>query len=202
MKDLKPVIAKNIIDLRKSRNLTQAELAQQLNYSDKAVSKWERAESIPDVAVLKEIADLFSVGVDYLLEKEHLPSVQVQEGLSRQQRRNRLIITMLSTSLIFFIATLIFVIMGLVRGNDPHEDLWMIYMYAVPAALVVLLVFNAIWGKRKTNFLIITLLVWSILLCVYLLFLSYHIWLIFIIGIPAQLIILLFAGLKPQNGRE
>lgn len=201
MKDLKPIIAKNIIDLRKSRNLTQAELAQRLNYSDKAVSKWERAESVPDVAVLKEIADLFSVGVDFLLEAEHPSSVE-QLSYSRGQGRNRLIITMLSTSLIFLIATIIFVIMGLVRGDRPHDDLWMIYMYAVPAALVVLLVFNALWGNRKTNFLIITLLVWSALLCLYLAFLAYHIWLIFIIGIPAQLIILLFAGLKPRNARE
>lgn len=201
MKDLKPIIAKNIIDLRKSRNLTQAELAQMLNYSDKAVSKWERAESIPDVTVLKEIADQFSVGVDYLLEAEHPLSDEEFKAVSHQQKRNRLIITLLSTSLVFLIATIAFVILGLYSDAERHGiQLWMVYVYAVPVALIVLLVFNAIWGKRQMNFLIITLLVWSILLCVYLAFLSYNIWLIFIIGIPAQIIILLFAGLKPRVG--
>jgi len=82
MVDLKPIIAKNIIDLRKSMNWTQAELAQKLNYSDKAISKWERAESIPDVIVLKEIADLFHVKVDYLLEDEHTGSIDSQEQMA------------------------------------------------------------------------------------------------------------------------
>ena len=62
MEDLREIIAKNIADLRREQNLTQAELAARLNYSDKAVSKWERGESMPDITVLKEIADLFSVG--------------------------------------------------------------------------------------------------------------------------------------------
>ena len=57
MEDLKPVIAKNITALRQQARMTQSELAERLNYSDKAISKWERAESMPDVAVLKTIAD-------------------------------------------------------------------------------------------------------------------------------------------------
>lgn len=68
MEDLKAVIAKNITELRKENKLTQLELAEKLNYSDKSVSKWERGESIPDVIVLKELADLFGVSVDYMLK--------------------------------------------------------------------------------------------------------------------------------------
>ena len=71
MNDLKRIIANNITNLRKSKNLTQLEFAKELNYSDKAISKWERAESIPDVVVLKQIADFFGVTIDYLLN-EHL----------------------------------------------------------------------------------------------------------------------------------
>ena len=71
MVDLKPVIAQNITALRQSHKMTQIELAEKLNYSDKAVSKWERGESIPDVIVLKTIADLFGVSLDYLLEEDH-----------------------------------------------------------------------------------------------------------------------------------
>ena len=64
---LKNIIAQNIAELRRNNNMTQLELAEKLNYSDKAISKWERGESIPDVAVLKNIADIFLVSVDYLL---------------------------------------------------------------------------------------------------------------------------------------
>ena len=71
MDDLKLIVAANITDLRKKNNITQAELAQRLNYTDKAVSKWERGESLPDVAVLKQIADIFSVKIDYLVTAEH-----------------------------------------------------------------------------------------------------------------------------------
>ena len=67
MEDIKQIIAKNIASLRTDSKLTQLELAEKLNYSDKAISKWERGESIPDVITLKAVADLFGVTVDYLL---------------------------------------------------------------------------------------------------------------------------------------
>ena len=67
MEDLKQIISKNIVSLRNSENMTQAELAEKLNYSDKAVSKWERGDSLPDVIVIKQIADIFGVTVDSLL---------------------------------------------------------------------------------------------------------------------------------------
>lgn len=195
MEDLKPVIAKNIIDLRKSYNLTQAELAEKLNYSDKAVSKWERAESVPDVVVLKQIADIFNVTVDYLLKAEHTKKEDVSEAVKRQRNRNHLIITLLSTMLVFLIATIVFVVLGLYFGRIVQRQ-WMAYIYAVPVASIVLLVFNSIWGKRKLNYAIITVLLWSILLTIYLSFIDYNIWLIFILGIPGQIIIILWSRLK------
>lgn len=196
MDDIKKVIGHNITDLRKKAGWTQVELAAKLNYSDKAISKWERAESVPDVAILKEIADLFGMTVDYLLEGTHQKSATiVTEETSKTKKRNRLIITLLSVCLVFLIDTILFVILGLLP-TTLTRSLWMIFVYSLPAALVVLLVFNSIWGKRRVNFLIISLLVWSILLCVYLMFLSHNISLIFIIGIPAQIILILWANLK------
>lgn len=194
MEDLKPIIAKNIIDLRKSMNLTQAELAEKLNYSDKAVSKWERAESIPDIMIIKRIADLFHVTVDYLLTADHKNDKDLHI-VTKVMKRNRLIITLLSTALVFLIATILFVCFGIYFAS-LHNSLWMIYILAIPVACIVLLVFNSIWGKHKLNYAIITALLWSALLCVYLIFLPYNIRLIFILGIPAQIIIILWANLN------
>ena len=193
MVDLKSVVAKNIIDLRKASNWTQTELAEKLNYSDKAVSKWERAESLPDITVLKKIADLFLVSVDYLLEAEHKPAKGLSHAASKLTKRNHIIITSLSTMLVFLIATVVFVVLGLLSVDLP---IWMAYVYALPAAAIVLIVFNSIWGRRIFNFVFITLLVWSILLCIYMSFPKDDIWLIFLIGIPAQIIILLWGKLK------
>lgn len=195
MEDLKPVIAKNIIDLRKAYNLTQAELAEKLNYSDKAVSKWERAESIPDVIVLKQIADIFNVTVDYLLKPEHTKKDGLSEAAVKQRKRNHLIIALLSAMLVYLIATFIFVTLGIYFGRIAGRQ-WMVYVYAIPVACVVLLVFNSIWGKRRLNYAIITALLWSILTCVYLSFKDYNIWLVFLLGIPGQIIILLWSRLK------
>lgn len=191
MVDMKPVVAKNIIALRKANSWTQTELAEKLNYSDKAVSKWERAESLPDVSVLKKIAELFLVSVDYLLEDEHKTNKPAVS--QRQLQRNHIIIASLSTMLVFLIATITFVLLGLLSVNLP---IWMAYVYALPVAAIVLIVFNAIWGRRGWNFVFITLLVWSLLLCIYMSFPDDNIWLIFLIGIPAQIIILLWGRLK------
>lgn len=197
MDDLKQIIAKNIVDLRKLNQLTQAELAGKLNYSDKAISKWERAESIPDIIILKQIADMFGVTVDYLLMTEHIVKENKASIINAQQRKNRIIVTLLAISLVWLIATIAFVNIGIYVKEI--NKLWVIYVYALPVSLVVLLVFNTIWGKIKRNFIIITLLVWSVLLSLYLALLAYNIWLIFIIGIPAQIIIILWSNIKIQK---
>jgi len=190
MTDLKPIIAKNIADLRRESSMTQIELATRLNYSDKAVSKWERGESIPDVTVLKEIADLFEVSVDYLLAEEH--GVAPME-LSTAKRRKRQIISLLSLSLVWLIATFVFVCMGIALPGQT--GLWLTFVYAVPVTAVVGIVFNSMWGSPRRNYLIISVLVWSILLCVYLSHPAGLMWMIFLLGIPAQLIILLWSQL-------
>ena len=191
MQDLKSVIAKNIADLRRASSMTQIELATRLNYSDKAVSKWERGESLPDIATLKEIADLFSVKVDYLLTEDH--SVAKPQDLAPVKRRNRLIITLLSVSLVWLIATFVFVCTGIALPGTGK--LWLTFIYSVPVTAIVLLVFNTMWGRRSRNFLIISVLVWSMLLSVYLSVPGGLMWMIFLLGIPAQLIIVLWSRL-------
>ena len=196
MSELKAVIAANITDLRKSLNWTQAELAQKLNYTDKAISKWERGESTPDVTVLKEMADLFQVPINYLFEhehpKEHEPFAPI---ISKQKTRNRIVIALVSAAAIFLIATVLYVLSGLSSVTICSPS-WMLYIYSIPLAIVVLLVFNSIWGRKKVNLAIITLLIWSLLLCIYLSFNDPNMWLVFLIGIPAQIIVLLLIPIK------
>lgn len=194
MNDYKRIIANNISELRKAVPLTQAELAEKLNYSDKAVSKWERGESIPDVIVLKQIADLFGVSVDYLLEEEHRIESTVR-SVPWQKKKNRVLITALSCALVFLIATLVFVVLGLMT-DIPR--LWIAYVYCVPICSILLIVFNSIWGKAGWNYVFISVLVWSLLTSVYLTTGDYGNWLIFIIGAPGQVIILMWSGFKTR----
>ena len=187
--------------------MTQLMLAQRLNYSDKAVSKWERGESFPDIFMLKSIADLFGVSVDYLLSDDHTEAVQRSAAENRIVRRNRIIISFLANMLIWLIATVAFVTMQLVHPNAPLPE-WMVFFYALPLSSVVALVFNSIWGRRKLNYVIIALMSWFILLAFYMTYLTVfglNIWIIFVIGIPVQIIVSLWSGInypKVKTKRE
>lgn len=193
MENLNKVIAKNMQELRKTAGLTQADLAQQLNYSDKAVSKWERGESMPDVAVLKQLADLYGVTVDYLLTEEHSEKI-VDDVNEKIIRKNRFIISLLATLIVWLVATIVYAALGV--AMDSLEKIWLAYVVAVPVSCIVLLVFNSIWGRTKLNFLIITILMWSTLVSLYLILNVKRLWLIFLIGIPAQVMIFLSSNLK------
>ena len=65
--EIKNNFARNVKDLRVSRKLSQIQLGEQLSYSSKTVSKWEKGEFLPDIIVLKMIADFFQIGVDDLI---------------------------------------------------------------------------------------------------------------------------------------
>mgnify|MGYP001281113684 CR=1 FL=1 len=187
--DIKQIIANNIIELRKKMSLTQAELADNLGYTDKAISKWERAESIPDVVTLKQLADLFGVTLNYLVEEEHTKS---QGEVPRRTKNNRLIISLLAAAAVWFVATVLFVYLQFFGAGN----VWLVFAGAVPISMIVLLVFNSIWGKKSLNFVIISVLVWSALTFTYLMLLPYNLFLIFVIGIPIQVLIILWSQIK------
>ena len=193
MDELKNIIASNISALRKQSGMTQAELAEKLCYSDKAISKWERGESIPDVIILKQVADLFSVTVDYLLTP-HEDSDPLPVTDEAQRRRNHLLISAVSAGSVWLFATALFIMFQIFRITIPVGS-WMIFIYAIPVFLTVALVFNCIWGTKSVRSVIVSLLMWSILIAVCLTFRNTGIWLLLIIGAPAQIVILLSFGI-------
>ncbi len=197
MQDIKLIIAKNISALRTEESITQLELAERLNYSDKAVSKWERGESIPDVTVLMEIAKMFGVTLDYLVQSEHPKEARKLKNL--RIIHNHAFITGISMVLVWLIATLLFVVIDSTPINTSVH--WLAFVYAVPATLIVWLIFNSIWFNKHRNFLIITLLLWACLASVYitLLIMGRNLWLIFTLGVPAQFIILMWSRIRGKN---
>lgn len=195
--DLRTVIAGNITELRKNAGLTQVSFAERLNYSDKAVSKWERGESIPDVVVLKEIADIFGVTVDYLLKSEH--TTDEIESVKPIKKRNRLFISMGSIGSVWLFATFIFMVLSYLPINIPNK--WLVFVFTVPVTALLILVFNAIWGKKSLTWLTVSLLEWSILVAIYISLITLvhlNTWLIFIVGVPMQLVTLFFCGIRKK----
>ncbi len=151
---LKTNIAKNITTLRKAADLTQAQLAEALNYSDKSVSKWERGDGVPDVIVLQKMAELFGVTLNDLVgEAEPKPASK------EPQLTNKIIIPLLSVGLVFLAASIAFF---LLRVINVWDNSWMLFVYAIPASFVVLLVFSELWWGLLARFVTTSGLIWSI----------------------------------------
>lgn len=207
---LKKRIGANIGAYRKRQGLTQAGLAEKLNYSDKAVSKWERGESAPDVLTLMQIADLFDITVNELLvdpnalpanpgKVERVMKKAVERALKR--KADKRIILGLSTVLVWFVALLVFVVLSTL--NIPHS--WIYFVYAIPASAIVQLSLCSAWKEFRWNKILISTVVWGGLLSVYmtlLLFFGWNVWKMFLLGIPGQAAVLLWFRLYRKQGRE
>ena len=194
MENIKDIIAKKLLYLRQKNNFTQSELAEKLNYTDKSISKWEHGESTPPIEVLKAVADIYGDPLDYLVN-ESLEANYDRRYNYKENRANKLLITLLAVSTVWIIATVLFVYNSLLTGTS----LWILFVLALPVSCIVLLVFNCIWGKRLFTFIIISVLIWSILATLYLVFLEYNIWSVFIIGVPLQIATFLWALLKTNK---
>ena len=197
---LKIQIGANIAAYRKRVNLTQAGLAAQLNYSDKAVSKWERGESMPDVVTLVQLAELFGVTVqDLLVDPNALPSETgtVQKTMGKvvektlKRKADKKIILMLSSLLVWFVALLIFVVVS--SCDLPYS--WLAFFYAVPVDAIVMLSLRSAWRDFRWNQMLISLIVWGSLLSIFMIILTayhYNFWKVFLLGIPGQIAISLW----------
>lgn len=205
MQDLKQVIAKNISELRKYNNMTQLELAEKLNYSDKAVSKWERGESIPDISVLLEISKLFSVTLDYLVTDDH----EKRESITKEEKKlkeatqrvlvnNRKSITGICIQAVWLVAIIVFIPIALFVNHENAK--WIPFLYAIPLSSIVWLIFNSIWFNKKKNYFILSIITWSLLICVHLTVLMFgaNLYLLYLIGIPIQLIIILLSAIRKK----
>ena len=209
---LKHQIGANIAAHRKNAGLTQAGLADKLNYSDKAVSKWERGESIPDVLTLMALAEQFGITVnDLLADPEALPGnpgklekamTQVSEkALKRKANKN--VILALSSTLVWFVALLAFVLLSSFDFLEKYSCL--LFFVAIPANAIVLLSLRSAWHDFRWNKALISIIVWGSILSIYAVIRSvwgYSFWKIFLLGIPGQLAIFLWFRLFRSNKED
>ena len=189
--DLKLVVASNLIKLRQSSGMTQAELGEKLNYSDKTVSKWERAESMPDAFVLLRLSQIYGTTVDNLLREDEPWQDPVQKA--RQAERaaapkfSALVVTLVAIAGIWTMAVLMFVVFWLAID----AMVWQIFAVAVPVSLITLLVLNSVWNRGRHNLIIVMLLVACVITLVYLFLLPVNPWQLFLILAPAEILVVL-----------
>ncbi len=182
---MKTKIGDRITQYRKQSNMTQAELAQKLNYSDKAVSKWERGESVPDVMTLVLLAEEFGVSIDDLVTGGHVTVSAKMAGRPVQKRVNKGVVQMLVSLLVWFVALFAYVVLS----SMNIEDTWLGFVYAIPANAIVLLSLRSAWRKYNWNMVLVSVIVWGCLLSLYLsmlIFTGYNIWKLFLLGLLGQ----------------
>ena len=192
IKEFKNIVAQNIYYLRTENHMTQYELGEKLNYSDKAISKWERGDGLPDAYVLNKMSQLFGVTVDYMLTPHSEQNKKVETQPIKKAKR---IVSNIVAAGIFTLALLIFVLIAIGTGyNGEKIFYWQVFVYAVPVVAITRIVFASVWERARGVFLHTSVLLWSILATIYLAIGDYDLWLLFVLGLPLQLIV--FFGFK------
>ena len=190
MENLNLIIAKNICEYRKKCELTQSELANLLNFSDKSVSKWERGESIPDINVLMQMCKIFGITIN------DLTSEHKSYKLSSLLKRNKILVPIISAGLVWLVATIIFVSLLIFAPQVPKK--WLCFIYAIPLSSIVLLIFSCIWGKRWMRLIFESLITWTSLLCICL-SVQKNVWYLMLIGIPVQILAILWYFMRRKK---
>jgi transcriptional regulator with XRE-family HTH domain len=172
-------IAENIAYYRKKMNLTQFELAEKLNYSDKSISKWERAEGIPTVVVLKEICDFFGISLNDITNPKKVKN--------NYKMKKRGLIAYFYASIAFVVAVILYGIFNLI---DINFAAWKLIIYAIPIASLVLFIFSIIWNQRIETYIYLSSFIWTLALSFYVSISIPNKYMIFIIAIPVHLFLL------------
>lgn len=187
--ELRPIVARNIAACRKQAGMTQAELAEKLNYSDKTISKWERAEGLPDLVVSQNIAELFGVPLDALLQND-TPQPADDARLIRQINARRRMILLMAVGLCWLTATVAYFAIRLIFPALPR--VWLAYIYALPASCIVCTVFTCIWWAKPWRLLSISGIIWTLAVSIHLSFKMPNIYLIYVVAAVVQVLFFMF----------
>lgn len=188
--ELKKIIVENLIYYRKLNKLTQLQLAEKLNYSDKAISKWERGESLPDIYILSNIAEIYGITLNDLVKTTKTKPVHKKNSI-------HILVAILSVLLVFLVATVCFVGIKLISPTLPK--VWLSFIFAIPVTMIVLVVYSYLWGNYLLKFLSVSALCWTIPLALTLSIQYSYMWLSFICVIPLQFLVIFFIILRKKQ---
>lgn len=192
MKEIKEILVENLINLRKSHKLTQLELSEKVGYSDKAISRWEHGEVLPDITTLETLAKIYGVSFTSLFE-ENL-NIQKEKN-QNSQATNKILIALLSIFSVWVMVIISYITLKLTIG----QNVWELFVVGIPLSFLLATIFSSIWGKKIHAFLCGSILLWTILATIFFTLLRYKLWMVFILGVPIQAILILSAGFKSNK---
>ncbi len=198
MEELRKLIGKNLTELRKRKGLTQIKLAEIFNYTDRAVSKWETGETLPDIEVLYSLCEFYGVTLDYLTHEDNEKYIKkTNDGL---QRSNKITIAVLVISIFWVLATIIFVY-SILKKDLPI--LWQAFIWAIPVSSVVAVIFNKMYfGRKITYFISWSVFIWGMITAIFLSFGDFTLWPLYLVGVPAQFSLLVWLNIRKLKKKQ
>ena len=196
MENVKAIVSHNLLRLRKENNLTQAELAKKISYSDKAISRWESGEVVPDLETIYALSEVFNVPVSQITEThtEEREEEKLKSGIGQ-----KVLSQIFLCCEIWFILTALYVYLKL----SYQTNVWQLFVWSVPACMMVLWLFNRKENLNILLFIYSSIFVWSFITCVYLHLAESNPWYIYFIGIPSQgLLVIRYIFNYKQNLRR
>lgn len=194
MEELRFTVARNLARCRRACGYTQLQVAEKLNYSDKAVSKWERGESLPDVAVLAELARLYGVTLDYLIQDANDRKAPPAPG----RIRRRILVAVMSCLLVWVVAVAAYFLALMCGAKGP---VWLAFVWALPADGILCVVFAGVWGNKYLRTAAVSFLLWSAALALYLSVPVPYNWSVFVLAALLQALAVFWFLLRaPRTG--
>lgn len=184
---LKERIAENLKYYRKSKKITQYQLAEKLNYSDKSISKWERGESIPDVLILAKLAEFYNITINDFLGKSPRKSVE-------KIQKKHVITTLLWFTVVWAIAFILFIVFNIIDLQGFRN--WMVFIYALPISFIVAYILMEIWGTKLLRLITVTIILWTLIVSIINTFPTSELSFLYITAIPLQILIILWTMLR------
>ena len=186
---IKEIISRNIVNLRKEKGLTQIELADALHYSNKAISKWEKGDSLPDAETLYEIAKFFNVSIEYLFTNHD--EVILNKEQANKIRKKEIIFY---TSLVTIVGLLVYSFIALIFSIIPQlskNNVITILLLDGAGVIAIILIIQICLKVKKYITLLLSLLIWNLTIGLSLLFWEYSINYIYVIAILLQIIVII-----------
>ena len=194
-KDIKQIIAKNLANLRKNKKITQTELAEQFGYSDKAISKWENGDTLPDIQTLYQLCEFYNVTLDFLVSEQSFDEkIKYINHLNKRVIINNSLIELLYCSFVWILAVIIYVYLY----TFSEINYWQIFIWAIPATTIVMLLFTKVWKQKLYTFIVRTLFFWTLVTACYIQFIEYNIWPLFFLMIPIQVALILTIAINDK----
>ena len=199
MEDVKHIIAENLTSLRKAHGLTQAQLAEKFNYSDKAICRWERGDTLPDINTLHAVAEFYGITLNDLVSPDF--EAETSDRDAKEIMKYRVLVTLMLLCAVWLLTVVIFI-----TTIAFKIYYWHIFIWAVPASCIATL---KLWRGRALGYIlriiIYSIIVWTTITAVFLHLLvinGVNAWMLYLIGIPLELMVIFWQHVRKYRDRD